>query len=281
MVVGEPPEEVRRPPSRSSVVDRRRLGVEALGDRDRTLAHRGLVLVGRPHVAEHPDQVEAEPVEHARVGLPVDLDVVEGLPDGGDVAGPRLAVVEHREQVAVRAALDNEHRVDRDVQAEPVAGELGRQRVRQERHVVGHDLHDGVRGGESVLVEGGGEHRDLRLVRRSVTREAQVRERRAEEIGHGASDEVLGRDPLVVPLHEREEEPELLGRHPFQRVLVEVLDDSRSSVGRHRMHGPLLPASPEGSPFRAVLGSGPSPLYRPRSRPPTLRPWPRTSPGPG
>ena len=248
MVVGEPPEEMRRLLP-VVVVDRRRLGVEALGDRDRALAHRGLVLVRRPHVAEHPDQVEAEPVEHGRVGLPVDLDVVEGLPDGGDLAGPRLAVVEHREQLAVRAALDDEHRVDRDVQAEPVAGELGRQRVGQERHVVGHDLHDGVRGGEPVLVEGGGEHRDLRLARRPVTREAQVRERRAEEIGHGAGDEVLGRDPLVVPLDEREEEPELLRRHPFQRVLADVLDDSRSSVGRHRVHGPLLPALPEGSPL--------------------------------
>ena len=101
MVVGEPPEEVRRLLP-VVAVDRRRLGVEASGDRDRALAHRDLVLVRRPHVAEHPDQVEAEPVEHGRVGLPVDLDVVEGLPDGVDLAGPRLAVVEHGEQLAVR-----------------------------------------------------------------------------------------------------------------------------------------------------------------------------------
>ena len=140
------------------------------------------------------------------------------------------------------------------MQAEPVAGELGRQRVGQEGHVVGHDLHDGVRGGEPVLVEGGGEHRDLRLARRPVTREAQVRERRTEEIGHGAGDEVLGRDPLVVPLHEREEEPDLLRRHPLQRVLAEVLDDSRSIVRRHRVHGSLLPALPEGSPSREPRG---------------------------
>ena len=116
MIVGEPSEELG---CFLAVVgsDRRRLGVEVLGDRNRSLAHRDLVLVGRPHVAEHPDQVEAEPVAHDRVGLPVDLDVVEGLPD--DVAGSLLTVVEHREQLAVEAALDDEHRVDRDVQAEP------------------------------------------------------------------------------------------------------------------------------------------------------------------
>ena len=59
--------------------------------------------------------------------------MVEGLPD--DVAGSLLTVVEHREQLAVEAALDDEHRVDRDVQAEAVAGEFGRQGVGQARHV--------------------------------------------------------------------------------------------------------------------------------------------------
>ena len=76
MVVGEPPEEVRRLLP-VVAVDRHRLGVEAPGDRDRTLTHRDLILVRRPDVAEHADQVEAEPVEHGRVGLPVDLYVVE------------------------------------------------------------------------------------------------------------------------------------------------------------------------------------------------------------
>ena len=117
-------------------------------------------------------------------------------------------------------------------------------------------------------------------VGRSVTCEPQVRERRTEEIGHGAGDEVLGGDPVVVALHEREEEPELLRRHPFQRVLMDVLDDSGSSVGRHRVHGPLLPASPKVPPLEPCWGVSVS-LYRLRSWPPTLRPWPRTSPGPG
>ena len=100
-------------------------------------------------------------------------------------------------------------------------------------------------------------------VGRPVTREPQVRERRTEEIGHGAGDEVLGGDPLVVPLHEREEEPELLGRHPFQRVLMDVLDDSGSSVGRHRVHGPLLPASPKVPPSEPYWGVSVSALPAP------------------
>ena len=142
MVIGEPPQELRRLVP-VVVGDRRCVGVEAVGDRVRALAHRGLVLVRRADVAEHPDQVEAELLEHGRVGLPVDLDVVEGLPAGG-LRGGRV-VVEHGEQLAVGAPLDDEHRVDRDVQAEPVAGQLGRERVGEERHVVGHDLHHGVR----------------------------------------------------------------------------------------------------------------------------------------
>ena len=267
MVVGEPTQELRRL-LLVVVADRRRLGGEARGDRECPLAHRGLVLVRRPHVAEHADQVEAELLEHGRVGLTVDLDVVEGLPDDVDLAGPGLVAVEHGEQLAVRIALDDEHGVDRDVQAEPVAGELGRQRVGKERHVVGHDLHDGVRGGEPVLVEGGGDDRDLGLAGQPVMREAQVRERRTEEVGHGARDEVLDRDPLVVPLDEGEEEPDLVGRHPLLRVLADVLEDTRSFVGRHCLHGLAPPASPEGSRVDDPFGESPSPTPQARAHRP-------------
>ena len=79
MVVGEPPQEVRRLLP-LVVRERRCVDLEARGDRVRALAHRGLVLVRRADVAEHADQVEAEPFEHGGIGLPVDLDVVEGLP---------------------------------------------------------------------------------------------------------------------------------------------------------------------------------------------------------
>ena len=106
-----------------------------------------------------------------------------------------------------------------------------------------------------MLVEGGGEHRDLGLARRSMTREAQVRKRRAEEVGHGASDEVLGRDPLVVPLDEGEEKPDLLRRHPLQRVLTKVLDHFRSIIRRHRFHDSLLPGvTRKVPPFDASWG---------------------------
>ena len=88
-----------------------------------------------------------------------------------------------------------------------------------------------------------------------MTREAQVRKRRAEEVGHGASDEVLGRDSLVVPLDEGEEKPDLLRRHPLQRVLTKVLDHFRPIVRRHRIHGSLLPGvTQKVPPFEASLG---------------------------
>ena len=66
---------------------------------------------------------------------------------GAGVSGSLVGgwvVVEHGEQLAGSASPDHVHRVERDVQAEPVAGQLGRERVGEERHVVRHDLHHGV-----------------------------------------------------------------------------------------------------------------------------------------
>ena len=99
VIIGEPPQELRRLLP-VVVGDRRGVDIEALGDRVRTLAHRGLVLVRRADVAEHPDQVAGELLQHGRVGLSVDLDVVEGLPAGG-LPGRRV-VVEHGQQLAVQ-----------------------------------------------------------------------------------------------------------------------------------------------------------------------------------
>ena len=143
MAVGEPPQEMRRLVP-VVVGDRRCVGVEAFGDRDRALAHRGLVLVRRPDVAEHPDQVEAEPVEHGRVGLSVDLDVVERLPDGGDLAG--RASSSSSTASSSPAALRSTTNTGWIAMCRPnpwrdssVVSESG-----EERHVVGHDLHHGV-----------------------------------------------------------------------------------------------------------------------------------------
>jgi hypothetical protein len=84
-----------------------------------------------------------------------------------------------------------------------------------------------------------------------VTREAQVRVRCSEEIRHDAGDKIIGRDALIVPVSEREEELEFLRRHPLQRVLATparsfdgIACVARSSQ-RHR----------KGSPFVALLGS--------------------------
>jgi hypothetical protein len=151
VAVGEPAQELR---GLVPVVGRDDRGVclEARRDRGRAVAHGGLVLVGRADVAEHPHQVEAQPFQDVGVGLTVDLDVVEGLP-AGVLRGRRVIVVDG-EQLTRVVAADGEHRVERDVQAEPVAGQLGGERVGDERHVLRHHLHHRVRRGEAVLVEG-------------------------------------------------------------------------------------------------------------------------------
>ena len=63
---------------------------------------------------------------------------------GDDLRAPPLVLAEHGEQLAARAPHDLEDRVERDVQAEPVPAELGLERLRDERHVVGDDLHGAV-----------------------------------------------------------------------------------------------------------------------------------------
>jgi hypothetical protein len=45
--------------------------------------------------------------------------------------------------------------MDRDVPADPRRGSSIVSEWGEERHVVGHDLHDGVRAGDSVLVQVG------------------------------------------------------------------------------------------------------------------------------
>ena len=106
-----------------------------------------------------------------------------------------------------------------------------------------------------MLLERRGVDRDLGLARRPVLREAQVRDRGAVQVVHGTGGEVFGRDPLVVPLGEREEEPGLVWRHPFHRVLAEVLDNSLAIIGRHRFHDSLLPRHRKGAPPWTCLGS--------------------------
>jgi hypothetical protein len=129
-----------------------------------------------------------------------------------------------------------------DGSAVPLPGDLLRHRVDDERHVVGHDVDDGLRRTEPVLLEIRGVHPHRGCTRRSIEREDQVRHRGVVRVVHVPSREVAAGDvPAVLP-DERLEEPLLLRGQPLLGVPPDLVDDLGSVAGRDGWHGnPLRP----------------------------------------
>jgi hypothetical protein len=129
-----------------------------------------------------------------------------------------------------------------DGSAVPLPDDLLRHRVDDERHVVGHDVDDGLRRTEPVLLEIRGVHPHRGCTRRSIEREDQVRHRGAVPVVHVPGREVAARDvPAVLP-DEHLEEPLLLRGQPLLGVPPDLVDDLGSVAGRDGGHGnPLRP----------------------------------------
>ena len=113
--------------------------------------------------------------------------------------------VEDLDQLAGDIAADDDLRVDHDVDAAALPGQLVGDRVDQERHVVGDDLDDGVAARPAVLLDGRGVHPDVRGALRAVLREPVVGESGAEDVDRVAVGEVLRGGVQVVALEEREQ----------------------------------------------------------------------------
>ena len=108
--------------------------------------------------------------------------------------------------------------MDEQVDARVLAAELHRRRVDEERHVVGDELDDRVRGLPSVLLEVGVVDAHVGRAGLALAREAPVGERGAVEVERVELGEVLGRHPAVVLADE------LLGLRRL--VLAESLADA-------------------------------------------------------
>jgi hypothetical protein len=128
-----------------------------------------------------------------RVGFPVDLDQLPGLElrvRGRvveiDAAEPAAAVANHRE-----------HRVSEQVHCVPALGAHHAERIDEERHIVGDDHDDRVRGCESVARRIRVEHADQRAPTRAHAAERELGERRAREVLGTALHEVELRDAVV------------------------------------------------------------------------------------
>ncbi len=144
VVVGQPAEQVGALPD-LLLGQRRRAGLQLVDDRQHLAVHLLPVLDRLADVAQHPEQGLLDVAGVLVVGHPGDLDVHPGLADrvrrrlDGPV-GDRGDGLERAGDVADHVEL----RVDDGVHVPQLAGQLHRQGVHEERHVVGDDLHDRV-----------------------------------------------------------------------------------------------------------------------------------------
>jgi hypothetical protein len=203
--VGEPAQQV------DAVLDlgrlqRRRVHAQVLGGLHGQRAHLPEVLDRVAHVGEHALQVGLDRLERRVVGLAVDLDVDPRL-DQHLAGHVLLAAAEHpARHVAAHPHLG----VDHQVHAEVVPVELHRDRVDQERHVVGDHLDHRVAGVPAVLVQRRGVGPDHGPALGAELGELSLGHRGTVHVNGVAGEQVLRRD---MPIVEPQEGQRLLGAH--------------------------------------------------------------------
>ncbi len=176
-----------------------------VGHTQRRVPHLLPVLDGLTGVGQDPQQVGGDLLQVPAVGLTVDLDVDPGLGVrvvrqlGGGGRG------EHLDETAGEVAPDDDLRMDDDVNATPLPGQLVGDGVDQEGHVVRHHLHDGVAAGPPVLFHGGCVDPHVGRALRALLGQSVVRDRGTEDVDRVAVGEVLRGGVQVVALEEREQ----------------------------------------------------------------------------
>ena len=195
---------------------------------ERTLAHQRPVVDGRADLADHTHQLAAQLLEPRRVGLAVHLGVDDRLADRVLLVG---AALEHLDQLSVRIPADVHHRVDDLMDAEALAVQLHRDRVDQERLVVGHDLDGGVRRAPAVRLEHGVVDAHLGLAGPAAAREAELAHGQPVEVEGVAVDDVVGRHPAVELPDE--------GLRVRCAVVSQKLADARANLFYQRFVGVL------------------------------------------
>jgi hypothetical protein len=122
-------------------VERRRLGAQLGHQVEGPRTHLGPVGHRRADLVDHSHQVRLQLVQLRGLGVARDLGVHDRLGHGPLRGG---AVGQHLEQAAVGVPARLDDRVDDQVDAEAASVQLHPDRIDQERHVVGHDLHGGM-----------------------------------------------------------------------------------------------------------------------------------------
>ena len=230
-----------------------------LGGHPQGLAlHLRVVLDRDPDVGQHPPQVVLEP-GHV-VARAVDLDVHPRLGDLVVAAAVLARRADHLPQLPADVTADHQLGVDDVVAVQVVPGEFVRDRVDEERHVVGDDVDHAPR----VLQRGGltgGAHPHQGAALRAPGRDARMLGRDRARALRASRQQILRRDVPVVGL-----------QIPLQVADADAVRARRlGGLGRLRQQGMChlgrafrhlfrLPCHPAGAPHR---GRRPAPTGDP------------------
>ncbi len=159
--------------------------------------HRRPVCDGEPHVLERTQDPDTQRFEPCRVAHPRHREVLPGL----QLAGIASRLFEPL-QATPRVPRHAQDRVNHQLDSESRVVQHHRERVDQERHVVGDDLHDRVRRAPAVDVLARIEHTHERSAGPSHQPEFQVSRRGSGEVRRLAKLQVFLADAAIVLLHE-------------------------------------------------------------------------------
>ena len=210
LAVAEEREVVARQPAQQllalaelALVQRGWVGFQLVDDGEDLGAHLRPVLDALADVAKDRSQRGLDLGELGVLRHPVDLDVHPGFAQQLALVLPLLTGADLL-QLTGDVPLHLELRVYDDVHVALLVGELHRDRVDQEGHVVGDDLHDRVAFGRpAVGGHGRGEHPHLRGPLGTVAGQPVVRRQRAVEVDLAAVAHVLRGHVTVVGRQQR------------------------------------------------------------------------------
>ncbi len=222
---------------------RRRVLLDVLDEQVDLVVHAVPVLDRVAHVGEHLGQLVLDRVE-LLVGDPVDLEVHPRLADDVVTVGDGL-VVEDLLHRAHHVAAHDVLRVDDEVDVVLALRQDHRDRVDEERHVIGDHLDDRVPACRPpVHRDARGEHLDRRLALGAVGREPQLRHHGAVEVRRLALEEVLRGDVAVEAAHHRRQvDPVRCLRVPGIGVTAQRRDELGFVLLQHAHDVDVMPVS--------------------------------------
>ena len=181
-----------------ALVQRGRISVQLVDDGEDLSLHLRPVLDALADVTKDRSQRGLDLGELGVLRHPVDLDVHPGLAHELALVLPLVAGADLL-QLAGDVPVDLELRVHDHVHVALLVGELHRDRVDQEGHVVGDDLHDRVASGRpAVDGDGRGEHPNLGGALGAAVGQLVVRGQGAVEVDLAPVDHVLRGHVAVV-----------------------------------------------------------------------------------